>query len=725
MWLNSNLFASNMMNQSKSDNYSAESNLATTNFTHEALLNCQTSSKSSNMSSSIATRKPYTSKTPLHRQKPRHVPSFCSLSDSSINNFEKGLFNQMSSDSEKEIISSHYEPGTIGLRRYAVTHQDEVDGYIFDFSKRSTRLANDSIDRTVVTVGFTGRKKRWTLCPSCDCIPKADKREKIVGQWKILYLPPKGGNLIVPRCVYEAYGDVVDDCNYFAATLCPQQTYCAKHSNQTSFLNRNWHYSYRHQFALQDYIVFCDHLQSIRLVWRLQTYRDKSKSREITAEVAEQTLINVMQRILEYSRVKGFNSSIALPITNNSSSNGSHTETEVSESVNSSTPTSNEKESIGVYDVPPISCNSSDSLNTGFDFNIQLQLAAAQLSSQSYQPLIVQQTSLPTSYGAIISRISPQNSVSLQDLLASYLDERAKSINNGLTAEKDRITGLYTSLTPSATSINMSDGLSNCSSTGTTPMSMDSTDSPTSAHIRLINATKSCKENNSSMYDQDSSNNKCGDSGDTTAFVHSNSNSNIINSNFAPDIFSALNAPILLSNASNNLNSFGTVLNSSQFAQYPLTQVIPTDTSNGSAYLVFGANSSFCPILLPLSNHGPFNSSGHIFSNANGGSVSVNNGNLPFVSPGIHFAKIPQPPTSEIANNNSTKSIPVPTESNINPINVNILRNEAKKTYIQGDLSSHSGNLPPDIDQATSKTINHTPTSRLSAINSIDAGTSQ
>lgn len=174
-----------------------------------------------------------------------------------------GLVREIATEQECEEITKHYEAGTIGLRRYAATHQDEVDGFVSDFSRRMTRLSNDATDRTVVTLGFYGRKKRWTLCPSSNCIPKAGRREKIVGQWKILYLPSKGDKLAVPTCVHEAYSEIVDDCCYFAATLCPQQTYCSKHSEQSSFVNRHWHYSYRSQFALQDIMMFCDPAQQV------------------------------------------------------------------------------------------------------------------------------------------------------------------------------------------------------------------------------------------------------------------------------------------------------------------------------------------------------------------------------------------------------------------------------------------------------------------------------
>jgi len=236
-------------------------------------------------------------KTPPHRQKPRHVPSFCPLKDQRL----EQTVQSFATEEVYKNITEHYEIGTIGLRRYAVTHQDEVDGLICDFSKRSTRLTNDSTDRTVVTVGFTGRKKRWTLCPSSECIPKADKREKIVGQWKILHLPPKGDDLVVPRCVHEAYQDVVDDCSYFAATLCPQQTYCAKHSHQGGFVDKEWHYHNRHQFALHDFIVFCDHTQRVVAVWRLMDLREKYSGQ---AEVAESNLIKVMHRVLDSVREK-------------------------------------------------------------------------------------------------------------------------------------------------------------------------------------------------------------------------------------------------------------------------------------------------------------------------------------------------------------------------------------------------------------------------------------
>eukprot|EP00923_Selenidium_pygospionis_P060224 GHVN01106031.1.p1 GENE.GHVN01106031.1~~GHVN01106031.1.p1 ORF type:complete len:835 (-),score=117.72 GHVN01106031.1:255-2759(-) len=228
-------------------------------------------------------------------QKPRHVPSFVVVKDDPI----ERLARSFATPEQTQDIMEHYEFGTIGLRRYAVTHQEEVDGYIEDFSKRSTRLTNDATDRTVVTVGFSGRKKRWTLCPSSDCIPKADKREKIVGQWKFLHLPPKGDELVVPKCVHEAYSEVVDDCCYFAATLCPQQTYCAKHSSQPGFINREWHAEHRHVHALADFLVFCDNMQKVRAVWRLVSVSQKYAG---GPETAETNLINVMTKVLHHYR---------------------------------------------------------------------------------------------------------------------------------------------------------------------------------------------------------------------------------------------------------------------------------------------------------------------------------------------------------------------------------------------------------------------------------------
>eukprot|EP00918_Siedleckia_nematoides_P092263 GHVU01202653.1.p2 GENE.GHVU01202653.1~~GHVU01202653.1.p2 ORF type:complete len:104 (+),score=4.82 GHVU01202653.1:162-473(+) len=83
---------------------------------------------------------------------------------------------------------------------------------------------------------------------------------KLYGEiyWKYMYLPPKGDDLVVPRRVQGAYQDIVDDCSYFAATICPQHTYYAKHSRQGLFLNHAWQYESRHLHALQDFTVFCD-----------------------------------------------------------------------------------------------------------------------------------------------------------------------------------------------------------------------------------------------------------------------------------------------------------------------------------------------------------------------------------------------------------------------------------------------------------------------------------
>eukprot|EP00923_Selenidium_pygospionis_P028439 GHVN01051089.1.p1 GENE.GHVN01051089.1~~GHVN01051089.1.p1 ORF type:complete len:710 (+),score=94.50 GHVN01051089.1:127-2256(+) len=234
-------------------------------------------------------------KTNPRDQKPRHVPSFVSLKDDPI----ERMVRFYATPEQLRDITTHYEYGTIGLRRYAVTHQEEVDGYIEDFSKRSTRLTYDSTDRTVVTVGFSGRKKRWTLCPSNDCIPKADKREKIVGQWKVLHLPPSGDALDVPKCIHEAYSEVVDDCHYFAATLCPQQTYCSKHSSHGGFINREWHEENRHLQATVDFLVFCDNMQRVRAVWRLCSGQQKNGG---GSDTAESNLIAVMTKVIHRIR---------------------------------------------------------------------------------------------------------------------------------------------------------------------------------------------------------------------------------------------------------------------------------------------------------------------------------------------------------------------------------------------------------------------------------------
>lgn len=534
-------------------------------------------------------RKPYASKTPVHRQKPRHVPSFCSFADSMNISFEKELFEKVSNETERNVIISHYEPGTIGLRRYAVTHQDEVDGYIFDFSKRSTRLSNDTMDRTVITVGFTGRKKRWTLCPSCDCIPKADKREKIVGQWKILYLPPKGGNLMVPRCVYEAYGDVVDDCNYFAATLCPQQTYCAKHSNQTSFLNRNWHYSYRHQFALQDYVVFCDHLQSVRLVWKLQVSKDHELN-DVTAEMAEKTLITVMQRFLEYARTNGtHNFFLSAPILKYNNRNDNSEE---------STPLNK----TSVFDKDERchleqlqSCSSSESLSSQLDLSkIQLQFASKINSQVPISQFMIQQNS-PVTFNPVISSLAQQQSY-LHDFI-NYLDN-TKKLDTSLTIERLKAFNMLSS-SQNTTSIQMSDNLSNCSSAGTTPISIDCSDTPTMAHARMVKATINNFEDNGGTHKNSIVN------VDMESQIITGEKNSAKSQNIQQDLFESLRNSSLIGSSIQNICGINQSIALGNFSQVQLPTILhPTGTS--SPYLILNTNSSMYPYYIPLNHMGSY-----------------------------------------------------------------------------------------------------------------------
>eukprot|EP01070_Trichotokara_eunicae_P004567 Trichotokara_eunicae@DN402_c0_g1_i2.p1 len=161
-------------------------------------------------------------------QKPRHVPSFCPLPEGSSSEIIETI-KEVTSEVDYCMIMDNYDIGTIGLRRYALAHQDEVDGYVHDVSRRSTKLQGDQQETVVVTIGFSGRKKRWTLCPSPSCIPKADRREKVVGQWKICSLrqvPDEDQKeqyiMCVPKFMFEAYGPIADkggmetDCSVFS-----------------------------------------------------------------------------------------------------------------------------------------------------------------------------------------------------------------------------------------------------------------------------------------------------------------------------------------------------------------------------------------------------------------------------------------------------------------------------------------------------------------------------
>ncbi|KAJ1606772.1 hypothetical protein OJ253_2632 [Cryptosporidium canis] len=556
---------------------------------HGTASNSVQNAKSNTNNNTTIIRKPYATKTPIHRQKPRHVPSFCSFNDSMNVNFEKELFEKVSTESERNIIVSHYEPGTIGLRRYAVTHQDEVDGYIFDFSKRSTRLSNDTMDRTVITVGFTGRKKRWTLCPSCDCIPKADKREKIVGQWKILYLPPKGGNLMVPRCVYEAYGDVVDDCNYFAATLCPQQTYCAKHSNQASFLNRNWHYSYRHQFALQDYVVFCDHLQSVRLVWKLQVSKGNDLS-DISAEVAEKTLITVMQRFLEYARINGtHNFFLAAPSLQCNIKNDNSEESTPLNKVSISD--KDERSHLDSFQ----SCSSSESISSQFDFNkIPFQFAS-QINSQIPISKFVIQPNSGVSFTPVVNSITPHQSMYFHDFM-NYLDNN-KKLETSSAIERLKAFNLLQS-SQSISSIQMPDSFSNCSSTGTTPISIDCNETPTVLHARMAKATINSNED-------------CGQSIKTTMTnvdgespINTNKN-NAKCQNLQQDLFESFINHSFVNNSLQNICGINQSISLGNFSQVQFPSILHA-TTTPNPYLLLGPSSSMYPYYIPINHLGSY-----------------------------------------------------------------------------------------------------------------------
>ncbi|KAH7649748.1 hypothetical protein FG379_001978 [Cryptosporidium bovis] len=538
-------------------------------------------------------RKPYNSKTPIHRQKPRHVPSFCSFSDSK-NNFEKELLEKISTEKERNIIFSYYEPGTIGLRRYAVTHQDEVDGYIFDFSKRSTRLSNDTMDRTVITVGFTGRKKRWTLCPSCDCIPKADKREKIVGQWKILHLPPKGGSLVVPRCVYEAYGDVVDDCNYFAATLCPQQTYCAKHSNQTSFLNRNWHYSYRHQFALQDYIVFCDNLQSVRVVWKLLSTKESEISPEITAELAEKTLISVMQRFLEFTKMTG-TKNLILPVNNTPISS-------VNENSEESTPLSMNMYSFEKDErsnpESQQSAISNEPIFSQLDLSkLQIQFVNQIAPNNSFPQIITQQNS-NMSVNPVFNPLIQKSSY-IHDFL-NYLDNTKKLETNPVEKSK-KVNHFQRNIQniPSP-SLKLTDNLNNFSVTGTTPISMDY-DTNTSLQTKVTGVTLSTEDNISSGKIETKIEGDIQNLQSTSV-----TNPSINDQNAKIDFMDPLrNNTVPIGPSLQGMCGINQALGIGNYTQLQIPQLINSVIgSSNQGFLYIAPNSSLYPFYVPINNYG-------------------------------------------------------------------------------------------------------------------------
>ncbi|KAF7457230.1 putative sporozoite and liver stage asparagine-rich protein [Cryptosporidium felis] len=625
---------------------------------HEVTSNVNTPGNKPSNNGTTIIRKPYASKTPIHRQKPRHVPSFCAFTDSTTINFEKELFEKVSSDSERNIIISHYEPGTIGLRRYAVTHQDEIDGYIFDFSKRSTRLSNDTMDRTVITVGFTGRKKRWTLCPSCDCIPKADKREKIVGQWKILYLPPKGGSLMVPRCVYEAYGDVVDDCNYFAATLCPQQTYCAKHSNQTSFLNRNWHYSYRHQFALQDYIVFCDHLQSVRLVWKLQPPKDKEVNSEITAELAEKTLITVMQRFLEYAKING-TQSFLLNIPNLQVNN----KNDISED---STPLN----ASGVPEKDPRinsdsiqHSSSSESLISQLDLNkLQLQFTTHLNPHTQISQLMLQHNS-GSSFNSLNS-LSQQQAMYLQEFINYF--ENAKKLDSSIQVDKLKFSG-NTSSSQNSPSIQTTDNLSGYSSTGATPISIDCNDTPTTLHSRMLKAAINTAEDNGN-------NSKTSISTiDTESQFITNNSNNASSQNLHIDLLESLRNSSLINGSIQNICGINQTFALGNLSQVQIPQIFHQNTQSNPTYLLLGPNSSIYPCYIPINHFGTYDTPGIIGGNIN----KQNESNVGFF-----------PLNSQI---HSELAVPYGISQNLNqPNNSNIL--SFTKQNIQGTFFSNEAN---------------------------------
>eukprot|EP00922_Rhytidocystis_sp_ex-Travisia-forbesii_P028072 GHVS01041214.1.p2 GENE.GHVS01041214.1~~GHVS01041214.1.p2 ORF type:complete len:360 (-),score=88.87 GHVS01041214.1:293-1372(-) len=297
----------------------------------------------------------------MNASKPRHVPAFCDVGSSKLLDY---FGSRCEGSADIDFILKFYRVGIIGLKRVQ-KDDNHVEGYIYDICRRSTKLAiekkgmggyrvpreeeegtpggcggggrygggggahlkgggSDGVvmggDETIVeeaehwtaSIGFTNRSKRWTMCPSRVCCSSAVDRDKIVGQWKVLQLDPTGEKLAVPTAVKESYDGIMDDADYFVCTLCPQQTYHAKHQPQGSdvVFDKLWHFDRRYKYP-QDVLVFADDELITRIVW-LSRYTDEvneTATRRCTstsgvskyngdAERAEEMLLELMVKVM-------------------------------------------------------------------------------------------------------------------------------------------------------------------------------------------------------------------------------------------------------------------------------------------------------------------------------------------------------------------------------------------------------------------------------------------
>eukprot|EP00922_Rhytidocystis_sp_ex-Travisia-forbesii_P028068 GHVS01041209.1.p2 GENE.GHVS01041209.1~~GHVS01041209.1.p2 ORF type:complete len:344 (-),score=66.40 GHVS01041209.1:353-1384(-) len=284
----------------------------------------------------------------MNASKPRHVPAFCDVGSSKLLEY---FGSRCDGAGDIEFILKFYRVGIIGLKRVQ-KDDNHVEGYIYDICRRSTKLAIErkgmggyriprdeeegtpggryasckrnadgmvigvsgdealveEVEHWTASIGFTNRSKRWTMCPSRVCCSSAVDRDKIVGQWKVLQLDPTGEKLAVPTAVKESYDGIMDDADYFVCTLCPQQTYHAKHQPQGSdvVFDKQWHYGRRYKYP-QDVLVFADDELITRIVW-LSRYTDEVVEDGAVAtgvskyngeaEKAEEMLLEMMVKVM-------------------------------------------------------------------------------------------------------------------------------------------------------------------------------------------------------------------------------------------------------------------------------------------------------------------------------------------------------------------------------------------------------------------------------------------
>eukprot|EP00922_Rhytidocystis_sp_ex-Travisia-forbesii_P019578 GHVS01028955.1.p1 GENE.GHVS01028955.1~~GHVS01028955.1.p1 ORF type:complete len:342 (+),score=54.74 GHVS01028955.1:164-1189(+) len=287
----------------------------------------------------------------MNASKPRHVPAFCDVGSSKLMEYFGSC---CGGAGDIDIILKFYRVGIIGLKRVQ-KDDNHVEGYIYDICRRSTKLAierkgmggyripredeegtpggryaackrnvegmiiregsedegglSEEAEHWTASIGFTNRSKRWTMCPSRVCCSSAVDRDKIVGQWKVLQLDPTGEKLSVPTAVKESYDGIMDDADYFVCTLCPQQTYHAKHQPQGSdvVFDKQWHYGRRYKYP-QDVLVFADDELITRIVW-LSRYTDEVTEEGAgvptgvskyngEAEKAEEMLLEMMVKVM-------------------------------------------------------------------------------------------------------------------------------------------------------------------------------------------------------------------------------------------------------------------------------------------------------------------------------------------------------------------------------------------------------------------------------------------